>query len=164
MVFRPFWPENGYKLRPVLSGIGYCFGRNYRSVWTFLSSQFQMSKKERKRNMRIQNLWRKQWWHNFHLKAIWSENGCKNGSFWSEIGDLENRAAQPHQEFPGVPPPPGFVVCGVLEKEKLGLGIPHRPTLNSRTVVELDKRVNFNFHVFFFFIGMGGLSTAKVET
>ena len=94
----------------------------------------------------------------------------KNDIFWSEIGDLENRAAQPHQEFPGVAPP-GFVVCGVLEKEKLGLGIPHRPTLNSRTVVELDKRVNFNFRgfflfvcFFFIFIGMAGLSTAKVET
>ena len=81
------------------------------------------------------------------------KTGVKNDIFWSEIGDLENRAAHPHQEFPGVlpPPPPGFVVCGVLEKEKLGLGIPHRPTLNSRTVVELDKRVNFNFRVFFSF-------------
>ena len=79
------------------------------------------------------------------------KTGVKNDIFWSEIGDLENRAVQPHQEFPrGTPTSPG--------------------TLNSRTVVELDKRVNFNFRVLFFlsfffiFIGMAGLSTAKVET
>ena len=79
------------------------------------------------------------------------KTGVKNDIFWSEIGDLENRAAHPHQEFPrSTPTPPS--------------------TLNSRTVVELDKRVNFNFRVFvfvfvfFIFIGMAGLSTAKVET
>ena len=61
------------------------------------------------------------------------KTGVKNDIFWSEIGDLENRAAHPHQEFPrSTPTPPG--------------------TLNSRTVVELDKRVNFNFRVFFLFV------------
>ena len=29
--------------------------------------------------------------------------GVENDIFWSEIG-LENWAAHPHQEFPGVPP------------------------------------------------------------
>ena len=48
-------------------------------------------------------------------------------------------------------PPPGCSLRRTLEKEKLGLGIPHRPTLNGRTVVELDKRVNCNFRVSFFF-------------
>ena len=33
------------------------------------------------------------------------KTGVKNDIFWSDIGsDLENRAAHPHQEFPGVPP------------------------------------------------------------
>ena len=80
------------------------------------------------------------------------KTGVKNDIFWSKIGDLENRAAQPHQEFPGVPPPPVCSLRRTLEKEKVGLGIPHRSTLNSRTAVELDKRVNFNFRVCFSFL------------
>ena len=43
----PFWSENGSTLCPFWSGIGYGFQGNYRSVWTYLSFQFQMSKKER---------------------------------------------------------------------------------------------------------------------
>ena len=45
--FASFWSENGYTLCPFWSGIGYGFRGNYGSVWTFLSFQFQMSKKER---------------------------------------------------------------------------------------------------------------------
>ena len=49
------------------------------------------------------------------------KTGVKNDIFWSKIGDLENRAAQPHQEFPGVPPPPRFVVCDVhLRRRRWG--------------------------------------------
>ena len=44
-VFTPFWCEN--TLCSFWSGIGLSFRGNYRSVWTFLSFQFQMSKKER---------------------------------------------------------------------------------------------------------------------
>ena len=36
------------------------------------------------------------------------KTGVENDIFWSEIGpcqELENRAAHPHQEFSGVPPP-----------------------------------------------------------
>ena len=36
-------------------GIGYGFRGNYGSVWTYLSFQFQMSKKEREIYMRIRN-------------------------------------------------------------------------------------------------------------
>ena len=95
---------------------------------------------ERKKNMPIQNLWRILFLllSNLSNGDIISalrpsslKTGVKNDIFWSEIGDLENRAAHPHQEFPrSTPTPPG--------------------TLNSRTVVELDKRVNFNFRVFVF--------------
>ena len=46
-VFAPFWSQNRYTLCPLRSGIGYGFPENYRSVWTYLSFQFQMSKKER---------------------------------------------------------------------------------------------------------------------
>ena len=136
--FLAFWSENRYTLRPILSGIGCCFRRNYGSVWMYLSFQFQMSKKEKYANSKSLK--------NFFLLLSNLSNGdiisalrpsslktgVKNDIFWSEIGDLENRAAHPHQEFPrSTPTPPG--------------------TLNSRTVVELDKRVNFNFRVFFSF-------------
>ena len=46
-VFAPFWSQNRYTLCPLRSGIGYGFPENYGSVWTYLSFQFQMSKKER---------------------------------------------------------------------------------------------------------------------
>ena len=34
------------------------------------------------------------------------KTGVKNDIFWFEIGDLENRAAHPHQEFPRSTPTP----------------------------------------------------------
>ena len=46
-VFAPFRSENGYRLCPFWSGIGYCFRRNYGSVWMCMQFQFQMTKKER---------------------------------------------------------------------------------------------------------------------
>ena len=46
-VFAPFWSEKGCTLRLFWSWIGYGFRGNYRSVWTYLSFQFQMSKTER---------------------------------------------------------------------------------------------------------------------
>ena len=45
-VFMPFWCENGNTLCSFWSGIGLSFRGNFGSVWTFLSFQFQMSKKE----------------------------------------------------------------------------------------------------------------------
>ena len=42
-----FWSENGYTLCPFWYEIGYGFRGNYRSVWTYLSFQFQKIKKER---------------------------------------------------------------------------------------------------------------------
>ena len=47
--FALFWSENGHGLCPFWSGIGYGFRGNYRNVWRYLSFQFQMSKKERKK-------------------------------------------------------------------------------------------------------------------
>ena len=52
-VFAPFWSQNRYTLCPLRSGIGYGFPENYGSVWTYLSFQFQMSKKEREISKRI---------------------------------------------------------------------------------------------------------------
>ena len=46
-VFAPFWSENWYRLCPFWSGIGYGCRGNYGSVGTYLSFQFQISKKER---------------------------------------------------------------------------------------------------------------------
>ena len=45
--FAPFWYKNRYTLCPFWSGIGLSFRGNHGSVRTFLSFQFQMSKKER---------------------------------------------------------------------------------------------------------------------
>ena len=47
VVFAPFWSENWYRLCLFWSGIGYGCRGNYGSVWTYLSFQFQISKKER---------------------------------------------------------------------------------------------------------------------
>ena len=47
MVFAPFWSENGYKFCPFWSGIVHGFRGNLGGVRTYLSFQFQMSKKER---------------------------------------------------------------------------------------------------------------------
>ena len=45
-VFALFWSENGYTICPFWSGIEYGFRGNFGNVRTFLSFQFQMSKKE----------------------------------------------------------------------------------------------------------------------
>ena len=42
--FTPFWSENGYRLCLFWSEFGYGFRGN---AWTYMSSQFQMNKKER---------------------------------------------------------------------------------------------------------------------
>ena len=50
------------------------------------------------------HVWKRVW-----ILAARSENGCGKWFFdlkWSQ--DLENRAAHPNQEFPGVPPPESF--------------------------------------------------------
>ena len=46
-VFAPLWSENGYTLCPIRCGVAYGLRRKYGSVWTYLSFQFQISKKER---------------------------------------------------------------------------------------------------------------------
>ena len=46
-VFARFWSENGYTLCLFWSGIENDFRGNYGSVGRYLSSKFQMSKKER---------------------------------------------------------------------------------------------------------------------
>ena len=38
MVFASFWSENGYRLCPCWSGIGYSFRGSYGGIWTFLST------------------------------------------------------------------------------------------------------------------------------
>ena len=43
------------------------------------------------------------------------KTGVENDTFWSEIGSVENRAAHPHQDFPGlIPPPPLGVSIALL--------------------------------------------------
>ena len=50
IVFAPFLSENGYyRLCPFWSGIEDGFRGNYESVWTYLSFQFQMSKKKKEK-------------------------------------------------------------------------------------------------------------------
>ena len=84
-LFALFWSENGYILCPFWSGIGYGFRGYYRSVWTYLSFQFQINKKEK--NTRMRNAFEeffclhiesKELWRNFCLKTR-SENGY---GFW----------------------------------------------------------------------------------
>ena len=109
MIFAPFWSENGYGLCPFYSGIGYGFRGNYGSVWTYLSFQFQMNKKEREK-------WNSEWiWRNH----VWNCSNLINADIISlrrglkidvKSGqDLAKRAKHPHQEFPRVPPPPGLI-------------------------------------------------------
>ena len=43
----PFSDQNGYRLCPFWSGIGYGFRGNYGSVWTYVWFQLQMTKNER---------------------------------------------------------------------------------------------------------------------
>ena len=52
--------QKGYRFCPFCSGIGCGFRGNCRSVWTYLSFQFQMSKKEREIcefEMDFKNFW-----------------------------------------------------------------------------------------------------------
>ena len=77
--------------------------------------QFQMSKKER--NTGIRNRFDEFFCLHSNLsnnniisaKRPGLKTGLENFIVCSEIGSgLENRAAHPHQEFRGVPPPPLF--------------------------------------------------------
>ena len=106
--FAPFWSENGYRICPFWSGNGYGFRRNYGSVWTIYRFNFNwVNKKEKCANSKwisrnffcccsnLRKDLKSQVW-----KWVWKMTffGLKQGQ------DLENRAAHPHQEFPGVPP------------------------------------------------------------
>ena len=120
-----------HTLRLILCGIGYCFRRNYGSVWTYLSFQFQMSKKEKE-------IWEFKIFEEFFFRLLcnlsnddipsaWRpsslKTGVKNDIFWSEIGDFGEPGGTSPPRIPRRTLPPGFVICGVLEKEKLRLGI-----------------------------------------
>ena len=96
--FCQFWPR-----------IEYGFRGKHGSEWTYLSFQFQMNKKE----IEICEFGENFKQHFF--VGVWIslrpglKKDVKNEIFWSEIGSgLENRAAHPYQEFPGVSP--GFRV------------------------------------------------------
>ena len=80
MAFASFWSENGYRLRPFWSGIGYCFRGNYgRDELTMVSMP--------------------------GLKT-----DVKKDIFWSEKGSgFGEPAGIPPPKFPGVPPS-GFYV------------------------------------------------------
>ena len=73
MVFGTFWSENGYTLCPFWSGIGYGFQGilgGYINVWTYLSFQFQMSRKERemcKFEMGLKNFCLRSYLSNDHI-------------------------------------------------------------------------------------------------
>ena len=109
--FWAFWSENGYTLCPFRSEIGYGFRGNYRSVWTYLSFQFQLNNKEveicefQMHAMQCSNL--KKWWHNCSPDMdfrglVWKRVRKMTflGLSLSEMGQrLDNRAAHP-------PPPP----------------------------------------------------------
>ena len=135
MVFALFWSENGYRLRPFRSGIGYDFRGNYGtvdgSVWTYLSFLFQMNKKEReihksrlnglkKSSLLVSNIgnndiisWapvRGQVWKRVWIFKGRPENGREKWHFlvWNRVRIWRTaRHAHPHQKFPGVQPPHG---------------------------------------------------------
>ena len=106
-VFALFWFENGYRLRPFRSGIGYDFRGNYWSVWTYLSFLSQMNKKEReiheyrrnglkKSSLLVSNIgnddiisWtpvRGQVWKRVWVLKAGQKKSVKSDIFWSEIG------------------------------------------------------------------------------
>ena len=105
----PFWSE-----------IGYGFLGNYGIVWTYLSFQFQMSKKEREicefekiceylrsklSNDNIISALRPGLKTGMEFRGLVWKRVCKITFFGLKSGqDLENREAHPHQEFQECPP------------------------------------------------------------
>ena len=91
MVFAPFRFENGYKVYPFWSGIGYGFRGNCGTVWTYLSFQLQMNKKERV-ICKLQKDLKKSFCWRFNLSnddickhvccVFWPPPGLKTGLDW----------------------------------------------------------------------------------
>ena len=93
MVFGPFWSENGFTLCPFWSGIGYDFGRIYRSVWHICHFKSKwLRKKEKYANWKIMHLKNflfalqsKYWWNNFCLKARPETGMDFRGQVWKRV-------------------------------------------------------------------------------
>ena len=94
----PFKSENRFRFSLFWSGIRYGFRGNYSSVWMYLLFQFQMNQKERV-------IWK---FETDFKKPFRSSSSLKIMTWFLILGlktsqDLKNRAAHPHQKFPGVP-------------------------------------------------------------
>ena len=79
----PLWSENGYRLCPFWSGIGYGFRGSYGRVWTHRFNSNRVRKKEKYANSKLilRNFFGCcPWWRNF-LKVM-SENGCEKLHFF----------------------------------------------------------------------------------
>ena len=121
MVFASFRCENRYRFCSFWSGIGNGFRGNYRSVWTYLSFQLQMNHKETvisefemylKKSFCFSSTL-KMMTSFVHIYQVWNGYGFRD-RVWKQVWkitffgptikcqDLENRAADPHQKFPGV--------------------------------------------------------------
>ena len=111
-VFAQFWSQNGYKLCPFWSGIGYGFWENYGSVRTYFLFQFQMSTKERA--MRIRNSF---------LLLFYSKQSdyLIQGQVWEWIWILESRSDNVCDKW-------HFLVWKRVRNWRTG---PHTPTKNS---------------------------------
>ena len=124
--FTPFWSENGNRLYLLRSEFGSSFwGNTEVNKRINLSFQVQMNKKEKvmcefqmdfkkyfclRSNLSNDNIisaYARSDNGNGFLEARSKTRCGKWQLFWSEKGqDLENRAAHPYREFPGIPPPP----------------------------------------------------------
>ena len=111
------------------SGIGYGFRGNYGKIWTYLSFQFRMSKKEREicelemdsidffclrsnvSNDDIISTWRPGLKSGMGFSGLVWKRKRKSTFFGLKSGqDLENRAVHPYQDIPrSTPPPPGLI-------------------------------------------------------
>ena len=118
MVSAPFWSEKRYRLCPFRSGIGYGFEGItgvYGGIYRFNSKRVRKKEKYADSKWNLRNTFcccsnqgnfldaRSENGYGFYGLGL--KTGVKNDIIWSEIGPgLENRAAHPHQGFPGVPP------------------------------------------------------------
>ena len=89
------WSENGYKLCPFWSGIGYDFrGGLYEHIYHFNSKWVRKKEKSANSKWILRNLlcwcsYLSIWWHNLLEAPAYRpglKTGVKNDTFWSEIG------------------------------------------------------------------------------
>ena len=130
----------GGGILPYISYIVMCRPKGY-GFWAFL-------------------VWKRAWI--LEVTAWGLKTGLENGMFWSEIGrnrgqDLVNQAAQPNQEFPGVPsPPPRAIIPTCVKCHARHFQVaPAEPLFQSEAKWEA-------IHVFFILMQIKLIFTRKV--